>query len=91
VEPKAICLPSGDQQGAPDLDGPLNVVTWIHCAPSPAQVHISEFPDRLDENAIRLPSGEYCALKSTAEDAVSLAGGGMAPARTGISCRQILL
>jgi hypothetical protein len=70
---------------------PLNVVTWTHCAPSLAQVHISEFPDRLDENANRLPSGEYCALKSTAEDAVSLAGGGIALPRAAISCRQILL
>src|SRR3954463_12670317 len=88
-ESNASDLPSGDQRGVPEREGPLKLVTCMQCWPSLAQVQISLDPDRLDANAIRLPSGEYCARSSHAEESVSFRGGGMTPARAGISCLQM--
>src|SRR6478672_11814504 len=86
AESKTNDLPSGDQRGVPERNEPLKLVTCRQCWPSLAQVQISRVPDRLDANAIRLPSGEYCAKRSCAEESVSLRGAGTAPGRVGISC-----
>src|SRR4051812_26789085 len=88
-ESNARDLLSGDQRGVLGREGPLKLVICMQCWPSLPQVQISLDPDRLDANAIRLPSGEYCARRSHAEESVSLRGGGMAPARAGTSCLQM--
>src|SRR5215510_10952368 len=70
-----ICLPSGDQLGDP-ASGPRNEVRRMGFSPSPPQTHISSLPERLETNAIRLPSGEYRGLASRAVETIRLATGG---------------
>src|SRR3954451_18503689 len=79
MESKTICFPSGDQRGVPVTKDPLKAVTWRQCVPSLAQVQISLVPERLDPKTMRLPSGEYWGLPSTAEEEVSRTAEGMMP------------
>src|SRR5947207_15859000 len=70
-ESKAIHRPSELHRGLP----PSNpVVTFIGCVPSLADTHISPSPERADKNAIRPPSGEYCAWISANVEAMSRTG-----------------
>src|SRR4051812_14209743 len=89
AESKTICFPSGDQRGVPVTKDPLKAVTWKQCVPSLAQVQISLVPDRLDAKAMRLPSGEYSALPSTAEEEVSRTGAGIPRLASATSSLQI--
>ena len=74
-ESKAIVSPSGDQRGDPwERPGPR--VSRVAPDPSAFASHTSlRSSARLEEKAIRLPSGEYCGLKSKSEDAMSGATG----------------
>src|SRR5215470_4087893 len=68
------CLPSGDQLGDP-ASGPRNEVRRIGFSPSLSQTQISSLPERLETNAIRLPSGEKRGLASRAVETINLARG----------------
>jgi hypothetical protein len=50
--------PSAHQLGAP-VSGPSKDVTSTGLWPSASASQISELPDRVDSNAMRVPSGEY--------------------------------
>src|SRR6266567_2271383 len=58
-ESKAISDPSGDQRGDP-VCGPPKCVNIPAFLPSESLTQISLYPERLDQNAIFAPSGEYC-------------------------------
>src|SRR4029453_7374716 len=66
----AISLPSGDQRGVP-ASGPPNRVSGTELRPARSHTQISQLPERLEENAIRLPSGEYCGLSSWSVEVIS--------------------
>jgi hypothetical protein len=68
-------LPSGDQLGLPAVNPPeASEVTCRTSEPSLAQVQISDCPERVDANAMRVPSCEYRASPSNAADAMSCFG-----------------
>src|SRR5438477_10906919 len=69
----AIFIPSGDQRGVP-VSGPPYFVSCTGIRPLLSLTQISLLPDRLERNATRLPSGEYCGLESYCVDEVTLTG-----------------
>src|SRR5262245_11136189 len=88
----AISLPSGDQRAEPG-NGPPNQVSCTGLRPSRSHTQSSQLPERLEEKAIRLPSGEYCGESSWKVEAISRLGR-PAPfpgAETGSSMRQMLV
>src|SRR6185312_15530249 len=62
-ESKATNCPSGDHRGVP-VSGPLKEVSRTAFSPETSATHISSSPVRSERNAMRLPSGEYCGLRS---------------------------
>src|SRR5438105_1978959 len=71
LESKTMRLPSGDHRGLP-VTGALKLVNWRGKDPSSSETHTSVGPDRLEINAILLPSGEYWGAYSSRVDAASL-------------------
>src|SRR5437660_334939 len=57
--------------------------------PSLAQFQISLAPERSQENAMRAPSGEYCAPIWKAAEAFTFTGGGGVSPFRGRSCRKM--
>ena len=72
--------PPGDQCGNHE-PGPIVEVNCVGLEPSLSHTQISNLPDRVDLNAIRLPSGEYCGSSSVFVDEMRLNG------RTGLPWR----
>jgi hypothetical protein len=56
-ESKAMRPPSGDQRGVV-TSAPPKSVSCTALEPAPSEIQISPFPERLDQKAILLPSGE---------------------------------
>ena len=61
LDEKAMCLPSGDQDGQ-ELYFPL--VNWIGFPPSADMIQMSRLPLRSDMKAISVPSGDQLAASS---------------------------
>src|SRR5690349_1231483 len=73
-ELKAMDLPSGDQVAQALVPRPIEV-NCREFEPSLSQVQISRLPDRLEQNAIRRPSGEGCGFISSRVDEITNSGG----------------
>src|SRR5215813_3870281 len=67
TESNAICRPSGDQFGLPEL-GPPKEVTCLGFEPSLLHTHISIVAERSDWKTIRLPSGDIFASMSCRDE-----------------------
>ena len=81
--------PSRDQRGAPMVL--IMEVSWTALDPSGSVSQISQFPDRLDENATRRPSGERWGMLSSLVEEMETTGGDEAGAPgPEVSTRQIL-
>ena len=73
---KAMCRPSGDQDGEP-CEGPGPCVNWCALDPSAdASQMSSDSPDRDEANTRRLPSGENCGWMSQKEETSTGRGAG---------------
>src|SRR5215469_2221424 len=66
-EANAMSLPSGDQLGSPVVSTP-KALSCTGFVPSASDIQTSHLPERSDENAIWLPSGEYLGWICTREE-----------------------
>src|SRR5438874_13400187 len=66
--------PSGDHVAQAFVPRPIEV-TCIGFSPSLSETQISILPERFEENAIRLPSGEGCGFISSRVDTLNCLGG----------------
>src|SRR4051812_19081486 len=73
-ELKARSRQSGDHVGHAFVPRPREV-TCIGLSPLTSEAQISKLPERFEENAIRLPSGEGCGFISSRVDALNCLGG----------------
>src|SRR5262249_35799500 len=88
LESNTIRAPSGDQRGHPAMAAPSDV----NCtAPDPSLLHTqtSSPPERCEMNAIFLPSGEYCGLRSLRVEAISATASPALPLGPESSTRQM--
>ena len=77
---------AGDQRGVPHRGPPRDVIC---VAPVPSLLHtqISSWPERFEWKAIRVPSGENCALASSRVDEQIFCGERRASATVRSSCQ----
>src|SRR5688572_18272603 len=73
LKSKAICCPSGDQRGVPEL-APARENSSPAREPSASLTQMPRTPLRLDSKTIRLPSGEYCGVESKRVEAMNRIG-----------------
>src|SRR5690242_17735351 len=73
-ELNAMDLPSGDQVAQALVPRPIDV-NCREFEPSLSHVQISRLPDRLEQNAIRRPSGEGWGFISSRVDEITNSGG----------------
>src|SRR6266481_9765629 len=86
-ESNVMSLPSGDQHGDPVLSAP-KAVSCTGFVPSASDIQTSSLPERFDENAIWLPSGEYLGEICSREEVTILWARAVGSER---SRRQILM
>src|SRR5215467_7162977 len=86
--------PSGDHLGVAAAVTCPGSVSRAVFEPSLSQIHISEVPVRVEVNAIRFLSGEYCGFVSNCVEEISLVGwlgtpAGLVGASAGLPVRQM--
>jgi hypothetical protein len=85
---KAIHRLSGDQRWLP-VAGPPKEVSCTGLRPSRSQTQISRLPERSEEKAILLPSGENCSSMSRCLGAIHLSGAPLRSVEFGPAIRQM--